>query len=411
MLAFAEGLLLAERSGIDRGLAVDVMTQSPIGSPMLKARAPLVLDLPEEAWFDIGLMQKDIGARARRRPPTARSRCRPPRRQTRCSPPPERWAMSSATWQRCSRCWPTCRRRSRTMSSTTTAASPGDEHPKPSSILRRSLTPCVPAPPPRMALPPLMVLLTIVTGVVDAVAYLRLGSCVRRQHDRERRLPRLLGCRSRGPLCCRLAGRHRRASSRRRRRRRSAARSVTDACTSCGRRRVSSSSSLPAAILVRRLPETTSAHSSRYALIILLALAMGVQNATARRLAVPDLTTTVLTLTLTGIAADSQLAAARGQTPAGVSSRSRRCCSARPSARCSCSQVAPAASLVLAVGILAVVCFAAHRAERAHGTVNRLVMRAAIAWTRSKAGGVRPGLPLEASIPAPIDTDGNEVAA
>src|SRR5690242_13098305 len=39
---------------------------------------------------------------------------------------------------------------------------------------------------------------------------------------------------------------------------------------------------------------------SRYALIVLLALAMGIQNATARRLAVPDLTTTVLTLTLTG---------------------------------------------------------------------------------------------------------------
>lgn len=60
MLAFGEGLLLAERSGIDRGLAIDVMTQSPIGSPMLRARAPLILDLPEEAWFDIGLMQKDI---------------------------------------------------------------------------------------------------------------------------------------------------------------------------------------------------------------------------------------------------------------------------------------------------------------------------------------------------------------
>jgi 3-hydroxyisobutyrate dehydrogenase-like beta-hydroxyacid dehydrogenase len=36
------------------------MTEAPIGSPMLKARAPLVLDLPEEAWFDVGLMQKDI---------------------------------------------------------------------------------------------------------------------------------------------------------------------------------------------------------------------------------------------------------------------------------------------------------------------------------------------------------------
>jgi 3-hydroxyisobutyrate dehydrogenase-like beta-hydroxyacid dehydrogenase len=60
MLAFAEGLLLAERSGIDRGLAIDVMTQSPIGSPMLKARAGLLLELPDEAWFSIGLMQKDV---------------------------------------------------------------------------------------------------------------------------------------------------------------------------------------------------------------------------------------------------------------------------------------------------------------------------------------------------------------
>ena len=60
MLAFSEGLLLAERAGVDRKTAVDVMTQSPIGSPMLKARAALVLDLPEEAWFDVSLMQKDI---------------------------------------------------------------------------------------------------------------------------------------------------------------------------------------------------------------------------------------------------------------------------------------------------------------------------------------------------------------
>lgn len=60
MLAFSEGLLLADRDGIDRQIALDVMTESPIGSPMLKARAPLVLDLPDDAWFDIGLMHKDI---------------------------------------------------------------------------------------------------------------------------------------------------------------------------------------------------------------------------------------------------------------------------------------------------------------------------------------------------------------
>jgi uncharacterized membrane protein YoaK (UPF0700 family) len=42
----------------------------------------------------------------------------------------------------------------------------------------------------------------------------------------------------------------------------------------------------------------------RYPLILIMALAMGIQNATARKLAVPDLTTTVLTMTITGIAAD-----------------------------------------------------------------------------------------------------------
>jgi 3-hydroxyisobutyrate dehydrogenase-like beta-hydroxyacid dehydrogenase len=60
MLAFAEGLLLATRDGVDPKLALEVMTESPIGSPMLKARAPLVLDLPEDAWFDVRLMHKDI---------------------------------------------------------------------------------------------------------------------------------------------------------------------------------------------------------------------------------------------------------------------------------------------------------------------------------------------------------------
>ena len=50
----------------------------------------------------------------------------------------------------------------------------------------------------------------------------------------------------------------------------------------------------------------------RYALIASLSLTMGAQNATARKLAVPDLTTTVLTLTITGMAADSPLAGATG---------------------------------------------------------------------------------------------------
>ncbi len=45
-----------------------------------------------------------------------------------------------------------------------------------------------------------------------------------------------------------------------------------------------------------------------YSIVVLTAIAMGLRNATVRRLAVPDLTTTVLTLTVTGIAADSSLA-------------------------------------------------------------------------------------------------------
>jgi 3-hydroxyisobutyrate dehydrogenase-like beta-hydroxyacid dehydrogenase len=60
MIAFCEGLLLAQQDGIDPKLAAKVMTDSAVGSPMLKARVPLVLELPDEAWFDIGLMHKDI---------------------------------------------------------------------------------------------------------------------------------------------------------------------------------------------------------------------------------------------------------------------------------------------------------------------------------------------------------------
>ncbi len=55
--------------------------------------------------------------------------------------------------------------------------------------------------------------------------------------------------------------------------------------------------------------------AARYVLIVPLALAMGLQNAAARRLRVPDLTTTVLTLTLTGLAADSAMAGGSAPNP------------------------------------------------------------------------------------------------
>jgi len=60
MLAFSEGVLLAEKSGIKREVAVDVLTHSAIASPMIKYRGPFVLHQPEEAWFDVNMMQKDM---------------------------------------------------------------------------------------------------------------------------------------------------------------------------------------------------------------------------------------------------------------------------------------------------------------------------------------------------------------
>ena len=59
MLAFCEGVLLAEKSGIPREIAVDVLTNSVIGSPLLQYRGPFVLKMPEEAWFNVNMMQKD----------------------------------------------------------------------------------------------------------------------------------------------------------------------------------------------------------------------------------------------------------------------------------------------------------------------------------------------------------------
>jgi 3-hydroxyisobutyrate dehydrogenase-like beta-hydroxyacid dehydrogenase len=60
MLAFSEGVLLAEKSGIARQTAVEVLLNSVIASPMVKYRGPFVLDMPDEAWFDVNMMQKDL---------------------------------------------------------------------------------------------------------------------------------------------------------------------------------------------------------------------------------------------------------------------------------------------------------------------------------------------------------------
>jgi 3-hydroxyisobutyrate dehydrogenase-like beta-hydroxyacid dehydrogenase len=60
MLAFSEGVLLAEKSGIRRETAVEVLLNSVAASPMLKYRGPFVLGMPEEAWFNVNMMQKDM---------------------------------------------------------------------------------------------------------------------------------------------------------------------------------------------------------------------------------------------------------------------------------------------------------------------------------------------------------------
>ena len=60
MLAFSESVLLAEKAGIDRKTAVEVITSSVAASPMVQYRGPMVLNMPDEAWFNVTMMQKDV---------------------------------------------------------------------------------------------------------------------------------------------------------------------------------------------------------------------------------------------------------------------------------------------------------------------------------------------------------------
>jgi 3-hydroxyisobutyrate dehydrogenase-like beta-hydroxyacid dehydrogenase len=60
ILAFYEGLLLAEKGGVPRETALEVMLNSVIASPALKYRTPFILQPPDEAWFNVDMMQKDM---------------------------------------------------------------------------------------------------------------------------------------------------------------------------------------------------------------------------------------------------------------------------------------------------------------------------------------------------------------
>ena len=161
-------------------------------------------------------------------------------------------------------------------------------------------------------LPPLMILLTVVTGLVDAFSYLALGHVFVANMTGNVIFAgfAIAGARGfslsatvvalaafvagafLGGRIIRFAGPHR-------------ARVLYLALTL-------QTLLVTVAFLVAELSSAPAEGSSHYVLIILLGLGMGVQNAAARALAVPDLTTTVLTLTITGTAADSRLTGGPG---------------------------------------------------------------------------------------------------
>jgi uncharacterized membrane protein YoaK (UPF0700 family) len=165
-------------------------------------------------------------------------------------------------------------------------------------------------------LPVLLLMLSVVTGLVDAVSYLALGHVFVANMTGNVVLlgfalagapglsvpaslaalaAFLLGALGGGRIGARIGahrGRHLRSAA---------------ACAA---------PLLLIAFVVAAIAGQPVSSGARYALLVPMGLAMGLQNATARRLAVPDLTTTVLTLTLTGIAADSRLAGGPGGRPA-----------------------------------------------------------------------------------------------
>jgi uncharacterized membrane protein YoaK (UPF0700 family) len=210
-------------------------------------------------------------------------------------------------------------------------------------------------------LPPLLILLTIVTGVVDALAYLRLGHVFVANMTGNvvflgfaaagagglsvpGSLLALAFFLFGGVAAGRFAGRLGPE------RRRQLGVATTAEVVLCA-----------VATVVAGVAGRHLGTGSRYALIAVLALAMGVQNATARRLAVADLTTTVLTLTLTGIAADSWLGGAGGaRTARRVLAVGAMLLGALVGALL-LLHVAPVAPLVLALALLACVAVGARR--------------------------------------------------
>ena len=60
LIGLFEGVLLAEKMGIERRVALETLLNGVIASPHMKYRAPFILDPPDHAWFDVGMIQKDL---------------------------------------------------------------------------------------------------------------------------------------------------------------------------------------------------------------------------------------------------------------------------------------------------------------------------------------------------------------
>jgi len=102
----------------------------------------------------------------------------------------------------------------------------------------------------------------------------------------------------------------------------------------------------------------------RYIVVVLLATALGGQNAVARGIAVPDLTTTVLTLTLTAIAAEARIAGGPGGAPLRRGGAVLAMFAGALAGGLLTVHASPAAALGLATATAAGLALAAHRLAR-----------------------------------------------
>jgi len=176
-----------------------------------------------------------------------------------------------------------------------------------------------PPPPRRVPLPSVLLLLTVVSGVVDAISYLRFGHVfVSNMTGNTVFLgfaaagaPGLSVAGSLTALACFLAGSF--AVGRLAAVLRGYGPRVLAVCVAC--------EALVAALVLGAVAFAGLNESTIAAAIVLFSVAMGAQNAAARTVAIPDLTTTVITLTLTGIASDLVADLAGGRVGARLARR------------------------------------------------------------------------------------------